>query len=118
MFCDIVGFTAWSSVREPTQVFTLLEAIFTAFDDIAKQRGVFKVETGTWIDGSAQMTQIKSMHLTFNHPSLDVISWRLLRSVSLKLLTGDLWFHRSNTLHIYLPFAIWTDQCRWSTRPT
>jgi hypothetical protein len=45
MFADISGFTAWSSVREPTQVFTLLETIFHAFDKIASKRGVFKVET-------------------------------------------------------------------------
>ena len=42
---DIVGFTAWSSMREPTQVFYLLEAIYHAFDAIAKRRKVFKVET-------------------------------------------------------------------------
>jgi class 3 adenylate cyclase len=45
MFADVVGFTAWSSVREPTQVFTLLETIYQAFDKIAMQRRVFKVET-------------------------------------------------------------------------
>jgi len=45
MFADISGFTAWSSTREPTQVFTLLETIYHAFDEIAKQRRVFKVET-------------------------------------------------------------------------
>ena len=45
MFADISGFTAWSSIREATQVFTLLEAIFQSFDVIANQLGVFKVET-------------------------------------------------------------------------
>lgn len=45
MFADISGFTAWSSVREPTQVFTLLETIYGAFDRTAKRRNVFKVET-------------------------------------------------------------------------
>lgn len=45
MFADIVGFTAWSSTREPSQVFTLLETIYHEFDVAAKQRGVFKVET-------------------------------------------------------------------------
>lgn len=45
MFCDISGFTAWSSVREPTQVFMLLETVYNAFDNIANRRGVFKVET-------------------------------------------------------------------------
>ena len=45
IFADICGFTAWSSVRDPTQVFTLLEAVYKAFDDIANRRRVFKVET-------------------------------------------------------------------------
>ncbi len=45
MFADIAGFTAWSSVREPSQVFTLLENVYSAFDAVAKRRKVFKVET-------------------------------------------------------------------------
>jgi class 3 adenylate cyclase len=45
IFSDIAGFTAWSSVREPAQVFTLLESLYGAFDSIAIKRGVFKVET-------------------------------------------------------------------------
>jgi hypothetical protein len=45
LFADIATFTAWSSVRDPTQVFTLLESIYGAFDIIANKRGVFKVET-------------------------------------------------------------------------
>jgi class 3 adenylate cyclase len=45
MMADMVGFTAWSSVREPCQVFTLLETVYHAFDQIAKRRRVFKVET-------------------------------------------------------------------------
>jgi class 3 adenylate cyclase len=44
-FADIVGFTAWSSVRDPCQVFTLLETVYQAFDEIAKRRRVFKVHT-------------------------------------------------------------------------
>ena len=43
--CVITGFTAWSSTREPCQVFTLLETVYHAFDEIARRRGVFKVET-------------------------------------------------------------------------
>jgi Adenylate and Guanylate cyclase catalytic domain len=39
------GFTSWSSVREPAQVFTLLETIYGAFDAVARRRGVYKVET-------------------------------------------------------------------------
>lgn len=45
LFADISGFTAWSSVREPSQVFTILETIYKAFDKTAKRRKVFKVET-------------------------------------------------------------------------
>jgi class 3 adenylate cyclase len=45
LFADIVGFTAWSSIREPSQVFTLLETIYHSFDTIARRRRVFKVET-------------------------------------------------------------------------
>jgi hypothetical protein len=44
-FADIAGFTSWSSCREPAQVFTLLQTIYQAFDLIAKDRKVFKVET-------------------------------------------------------------------------
>ena len=32
LFADIAGFTAWSSVREPAQVFVLLENLFSSFD--------------------------------------------------------------------------------------
>ena len=45
LFADLSGFTAWSSSREPTQVFTLLETLYGAFDKIGERRGVFKVET-------------------------------------------------------------------------
>ena len=40
MFADISGFTAWSSVREPAQVFTLLETIYSCFDKVARKRKV------------------------------------------------------------------------------
>ena len=33
MFADIAGFTAWSSIREPCQVFELLETLYTSFDE-------------------------------------------------------------------------------------
>jgi class 3 adenylate cyclase/hemoglobin-like flavoprotein len=45
MFGDIAGFTAWSSIREPCQVFQLLETLYNAFDEIAMRRRVYKVET-------------------------------------------------------------------------
>ena len=45
MFADISGFTSWSSSREPAQVFVLLQTLYQGFDEIAKKRKVFKVET-------------------------------------------------------------------------
>ena len=45
MFADVEGFTAWSSTREPSHVFQLLETIYAAFDRVANKRRVFKVET-------------------------------------------------------------------------
>jgi len=45
MFADIVGFTSWASIRDPAQVFELLETLYRRFDRIAKKKGVFKVET-------------------------------------------------------------------------
>lgn len=41
----LCSFTAWSSVREPSQVFTLLEVLYNAFDRIGQRRRIFKVET-------------------------------------------------------------------------
>jgi Adenylate and Guanylate cyclase catalytic domain len=49
LFADISGFSAWSSVREPAQVFMLLETLFRAFDEIAKKRRIFKV-SNRWIE--------------------------------------------------------------------
>ena len=38
-------FSAWSSEREPEQLFQLLETIFQALDKLARRHQVFKVET-------------------------------------------------------------------------
>jgi Adenylate and Guanylate cyclase catalytic domain len=45
IFADIVGFTQWSSIRQPTEVFHLLEVVYAGFDALAKFYGVFKIET-------------------------------------------------------------------------
>jgi class 3 adenylate cyclase len=45
MFADISGFSAWSSEREPCQVFQLLEGLYSGFDQIAHRLGVLKVDT-------------------------------------------------------------------------
>lgn len=44
-FADVEGFTAWSSTREPFQVFSLLESLYGAFDQLADKHGIYKVET-------------------------------------------------------------------------
>eukprot|EP00980_Cylindrotheca_fusiformis_P009279 scaffold2032_cov122-Cylindrotheca_fusiformis.AAC.1 len=45
VYADIAGFTAWSSAREPAQVFILLETLYGEFDKHAYRHSVFKVET-------------------------------------------------------------------------
>ena len=40
-----MGCFSLSSVREPSQVFTLLETVYQSFDYLAKQYGIFKIET-------------------------------------------------------------------------
>jgi hypothetical protein len=39
LFADIAGFTAWSSEREPSQVFILLETLYQNFDTLANRLG-------------------------------------------------------------------------------
>jgi class 3 adenylate cyclase len=45
MFADIVGYTTWSSNRQPEEIMKLLETLYGTFDNIAKKYDVFKVET-------------------------------------------------------------------------
>ena len=45
MFADVVGFTKWSSQREPEKVFHFLETLFFEFDKISERLGVFKLGT-------------------------------------------------------------------------
>lgn len=41
----IRSFTLFDSTRGPEEVFVLLQTVYQGFDDIAKRRKVFKVET-------------------------------------------------------------------------
>jgi Adenylate and Guanylate cyclase catalytic domain len=45
LFADVEGFTAWSSTREPFQVFSFLESLYGAFDHLATKHRIYKVET-------------------------------------------------------------------------
>jgi class 3 adenylate cyclase len=45
MYADIVGFTAWSSVRSPREVVGMLSELFTRFDKKCVEHNVYKVHT-------------------------------------------------------------------------
>jgi len=45
VFADIVGFDAWSSAREPAQVFVLLETIHSEFDMLAYRYSMSRAES-------------------------------------------------------------------------
>jgi class 3 adenylate cyclase len=45
MFADIVNFTQVAASLSPTQVFSMLNAIFSAFDELADQFGLEKIKT-------------------------------------------------------------------------
>ncbi|CAB9522680.1 cAMP-specific 3',5'-cyclic phosphodiesterase, isoform [Seminavis robusta] len=63
LFADIVGFEAWSSQREPTQCLTLLETIHDAFDRLAKEQAVFKVEaSGSNYTAATGLPEARSDH--------------------------------------------------------
>jgi hypothetical protein len=92
LFADVVGFTAWSSVRDPAQVFQLLEAIYGAFDAIARKKGVFKVETSKCNASVGGRVSIRlnyrviqctdHVHLLVRIKCFVLFSWRLLRCCS------------------------------------
>ena len=44
-FADLVGFTAMSSEMQPTDVVTLLNGLFTRFDEAAQDLGIEKIKT-------------------------------------------------------------------------
>jgi class 3 adenylate cyclase len=45
MYADIVGFTAWSSIRSPREVVGMLSELFTRFDKQCIENNVYKVHT-------------------------------------------------------------------------
>src|SRR3954451_24061219 len=45
LFADIVGFTSMSQTREPTEIVSLLNGLFTRFDAIAAKHGIEKIKT-------------------------------------------------------------------------
>ncbi len=45
MFCDIVGFTSYSEKVAPQALVTVLNELFSRFDDLAEKHGVEKIKT-------------------------------------------------------------------------
>eukprot|EP00361_Fabrea_salina_P002351 CAMPEP_0202426464 /NCGR_PEP_ID=MMETSP1345-20130828/838_1 /ASSEMBLY_ACC=CAM_ASM_000843 /TAXON_ID=342563 /ORGANISM="Fabrea Fabrea salina" /LENGTH=174 /DNA_ID=CAMNT_0049036895 /DNA_START=938 /DNA_END=1459 /DNA_ORIENTATION=+ len=45
LYADIVGFTQWSSGKEPIEVVEMLSHLFDHFDQHCKQLGIYKVHT-------------------------------------------------------------------------
>ena len=45
IYADIVGFTSWSSGRQPIEVIEMLSHLFDRFDQACKDYGVYKVHT-------------------------------------------------------------------------
>jgi magnesium-transporting ATPase (P-type)/class 3 adenylate cyclase len=62
LFADIVGFTAWSSDKRPTEVVGMLSELFTRFDRMTVEYGVYKVCT------------IGDCYVIMNDSSLETIS--------------------------------------------
>jgi adenylate cyclase len=45
LFADIVGFTRWTMRTEPKRAVSLLDALFSSFDDLASAHGLEKIRT-------------------------------------------------------------------------
>ena len=45
LFADIVGFTPWTTATEPMRAVTLLDELFSSFDDLAVAHGLEKIRT-------------------------------------------------------------------------
>ena len=87
---QIAGFTAWSSVREPSQVFTLLETLYRAFDNVAARRKVFKVETigDCYVAVCGLPTPRKDHAVVMSRFARECISEHLLMTKKLELSLG------------------------------
>ena len=73
LFTDICGFTAWSSEREPAEVFTLLELLYNSYDRIANRMDVFKVETigDCYLAGKSMLVLVSSLYARSTSKSIE-----------------------------------------------
>ena len=103
---DIAGFTAWASTREPAQVFRLLETIYGAFDEIARRRSVFKVETvgDCYVAVSGVPTPRKDHAVAMLRFAMDIQGRMHSLSQELEVSLGDQTIdllHQSTVLHAF-----------------
>ena len=103
IFADIVGFTSWSSSRDPIQVFHLLETLYAGFDALARKHGVFKIET----IGDCYVAVVGLPKRQKNHAIVMVKFASAIRSKMIELineLEGTL--GPVSMLIVFLPFVI------------
>lgn len=94
LFADVAGFTPWASQTDPDRVITILEDLFTRFDEIVAACGVEKLKTM----GDAYMAVAGAPVLRHDHAIgaieaarrmlVAATSWREERSVDLQLRIG------------------------------
>ncbi len=94
LFADVVGFTPWTSRTEPNRVLSVLDDLFTRFDDVASECGIEKLKT----IGDAYMAVAGAPTPLDEHPlaAIDAArgmlaaaaSWREAHGVKLELRIG------------------------------
>ena len=94
LFADIVGFTPWTTETEPMRAVTLLDELFSSFDDLAVAHGLEKIRTmGDSFMAVAGAPVTRSDHaraaIGLAIAILEVASrWRAAHGVDLELRVG------------------------------
>lgn len=91
MFADMAGFTKFSANKDPQDIFLLLETVYGGFDEIARRRGIFKVETiGDCYVAVAGVPQKRKDHAVlmakFSH---DIMNRMALETKKLEATLGE-----------------------------
>jgi guanylate cyclase len=94
LFADIVGFTRWTTQTEPMRAVTLLDELFSSFDDLAVAHGLEKIRTM----GDSFMAVAGAPHARPDHARAAVglaiailrasSTWRDAHGVGLELRVG------------------------------
>ena len=91
---------AWSSTRDPAQVFTLLETFYKAFDDIASRKGIFKV---------CSVVFLRLLFFDASHSHSIFFVWRSRQLVTATSLSRGFPSHVKTTRLscVALPASVW-----------